>query len=154
MLEFVTVTGIEALLASVTVRVQVPVSLPGCSVNETEPPVDVGFGVAELVSNATYALLVGAGDGTGLAVHASAADNVAALPASFTLTDAGAGLVRSNASDPGEATGVGDGTGVGLGLAVGLGDGLGLAEELGPGDGVADELGPGDGLAVAPPGTL
>jgi hypothetical protein len=127
----VTVTGIDALCASVTVSVQLPTSAPGCSVKTVAAgAVAEGAGVAVPVTTATYGLDDGAGLGTGFAVHASDEVNAAVLPVSVTLTVAGAGLLTSKPSPDGLATGVGLGDGDGLALAVGLGDGLALAGTL------------------------
>lgn len=115
------------------VNEQLPVSAPGCSVNDADvtPALNVGLGVAELVSAATYGLAEGAGLGGGLAVHASAPLNVVAtLPASVTPTVAGAGLFTSKATDAGETAGVGDGLGLAVGLAVGVGLAVALAVVL------------------------
>ena len=138
-MDVVTGTVIEALWPSVTVSEQLPVSLPGCSVNDADvtPALNVGAGVAELVSNATYGLEVGTGLGGGFAVHATEPLNVVAtLPASVTPTVCGAGLFTSKVTDPGEATAVGVAVGEGDGDGVGDGDGEAVAVAVGIGVGL------------------
>ncbi len=124
-------TMIDAPRASVIVIVHVPSRLPPFTVNVSDGP--LGFG--GVVMFATKSSL-GAGDGAGLAALQTIAEVKAAVsPVSGTINDCGAGLVASNTSDPGEATGVG--------IGVGLGDGDGLGEIDG------DALGDGEGAVTA-----